>query len=258
VLYNAVEFTVERGHLASNPLATIKWKAPKLTGAVDRRSVVNPVQARTLLNVVRETRRSGKQLVAFFGLMYFAALRPEEAVNVRASNLTLPSSDGWGEIHLHEATPHAGWEWTDDGRARDQRQLKGRARGERRTVPATPELTEMLKQHIDEFGTGEGGRLFRGTRTVELPKITYIRAWKAARVLAFTDEVAASPLGATPYSLRHACVSTWLNGGVPATQVAEWAGHSVEVLLKLYAKCLDGQDEVARRRVLDALGHRAS
>jgi hypothetical protein len=53
-------------------------------------------------------------------------------------------------------------------------------------------------------------------------------------------------------------VSTWLNGGVPATQVAEWAGHSVEVLLKVYAMCLDGQDEVARRRVLDALGHHAS
>jgi hypothetical protein len=53
----------------------------------------------------------------------------------------------------------------------------------------------------------------------------------------------------------HACVSTWLNGGVPATQVAEWAGHSVEVLLKVYATCLDGQDEIARRRVQEALGH---
>ena len=43
--------------------------------------------------------------------------------------------------------------------------------------------------------------------------------------------------------------------GVPAPQVAEWAGHSVEVLLKVYAKCLDGQDAVARRRVEQALGH---
>ncbi len=34
-----------------------------------------------------------------------------------------------------------------------------------------------------------------------------------------------------PYDLRHAAMSTWLNGGVPAAQVAEWAGHSVEVLL---------------------------
>ncbi len=38
-------------------------------------------------------------------------------------------------------------------------------------------------------------------------------------------------LAKTPYSLRHACVSTWLDGGVPPTQVAEWAGHSVDVLL---------------------------
>ena len=26
-------------------------------------------------------------------------------------------------------------------------------------------------------------------------------------------------------------------------------------LLKVYAKCLDGQDEIARRRVQEALGH---
>jgi hypothetical protein len=36
-------------------------------------------------------------------------------------------------------------------------------------------------------------------------------------------------------------VSLWLNGGVPATEVAERAGHSVDVLLKVYAKCIDGQ-----------------
>lgn len=254
VLYNAAEYAVELGHLSANPLVGLKWKVPKPSGAVDRRTVVNPIQARTLLAAVHETRRSGPQLVPFFGLMYFAALRPEEAVNVRMSNLALPSGSGWGEVHLEEATPHAGTEWTDDGEQRDRRQLKGRARGERRAVPAAPELVEMLNQHVASFGLGEGGRLFRGTRTPELPKITYIRAWKAARALAFTPEVVASPLGATPYSLRHACVSTWLNAGVPPTQVAEWAGHSVEVLLKVYAKCLDGQDRIARQRISDALG----
>jgi hypothetical protein len=52
---------------------------------------------------------------------------------------------------------------------------------------------------------------------------------------------------------RHACVSTWLNGGVPPAQVAEWAGHSVAVLLKVYANCIDGQDQIAKRRIEDAL-----
>jgi hypothetical protein len=50
-------------------------------------------------------------------------------------------------------------------------------------------------------------------------------------------------------------VSTWLNGGVPPTTVAEWAGHSVEVLLRIYAKCLDGGDALVRRRVQAALGY---
>ncbi len=55
------------------------------------------------------------------------------------------------------------------------------------------------------------------------------------------------------YHLRHAAVSLWINAGVPATQVAKWAGHSVHVLLKVYAKCIDGQDEAARRRIEAAL-----
>ena len=48
---------------------------------------------------------------------------------------------------------------------------------------------------------------------------------------------------------------TWLNGGVPPTTVAEWAGHSVEVLLRIYAKCLDGSDALVRWRVQAALGY---
>ena len=64
----------------------------------------------------------------------------------------------------------------------------------------------------------------------------------------------ASPLARRPYDLRHAAVSTWLNAGVPPTQVAEWAGHSVAVLLQIYAKCLAGQEDVARQRIAQALG----
>jgi hypothetical protein len=84
--------------------------------------------------------------------------------------------------------------------------------------------------------------------------LTIVRAWQRARAAAFTPEVAASSLGKTPYDLRHAAVSTWLNGGVPPTTVAAWAGHSVEILLKTYAKCLDGTDAVIRQRVQAALG----
>jgi integrase len=73
------------------------------------------------------------------------------------------------------------------------------------------------------------------------------------RSAAFTRREAASPPAMVPYALRHAAVSTWLNAGVAAAQVAEWAGHSVDVLLRVYAKCIDGQQEAAKRRIEDAM-----
>jgi len=57
-----------------------------------------------------------------------------------------------------------------------------------------------------------------------------------------------------PYDLRHAAVSLWLNAGVPAPTVARRAGHSVEVLLRVYANCIDGDDEIANERISSTLG----
>jgi integrase len=68
-----------------------------------------------------------------------------------------------------------------------------------------------------------------------------------------TPAQVASSLARRPYDLRHAAVSLWLNVGVSAPDVAERAGHGVEVLLRVYAKCLDGQKEIANQRISDAL-----
>lgn len=40
--------------------------------------------------------------------------------------------------------------------------------------------------------------------------------------------------------------------GVAPPQVAKWAGHSVDVLLRVYAKCIHGQQDQAKRRILEA------
>lgn len=251
----AVEYAVELKLLASNPIPPLKWRAPKTAHVVDRRSVANPVQVRTLLNAVATQPRSGSRLVAFFGCLYFAALRPEEAVSLRKHNLSLPQQ-GWGELHLERAEPHAGKDWTDSGKNRDERQLKQRPVGEVRVVPCPPELTALLHEHMEQFGTTADGRIFFGERNhEELPKLTINRAWQRARAEVFGPEAASSPLVTRPYDLRHAAVSTWLNGGVPSTTVAEWAGHSVEILFKIYAKCLDGEQALVRQRVQAALGH---
>jgi integrase len=78
---------------------------------------------------------------------------------------------------------------------------------------------------------------------------TVYRAWQRARAAVLTEREFDSMLARRPYDLRHACLSTWLNAGVPPARVAEWAGHSVDVLLRVYAKCVEGDDLVALTRI---------
>ncbi|GAA5035153.1 tyrosine-type recombinase/integrase [Actinopolymorpha pittospori] len=185
--------------------------------------------------------------------MYYAGLRPEEAVELRMPNLDLPAV-GWGEIHLDHAAPDAGSAWTNNGESRERRQLKHRGVGDGRTVPCPPQLTALLRAHLQRFGVDQDGRLFRGVRQGRQPdSSTYERAWRKAREAVLTPAQARSPLGRRPYDLRHAAVSTWLNAGVGAAQVAEWAGHSLKVLLDIYAHCIDGEESAARRRIDAAL-----
>jgi integrase len=60
--------------------------------------------------------RSGPRLVAFFAVIYYAGLRPDEAGSLRRDNITLPSlmensltgkweelSDNWGELRFELA-----------------------------------------------------------------------------------------------------------------------------------------------------------
>ncbi len=253
VLHSALEYAVELGRLAVNPLDRVKWEAPKTADEVDRRVVVNPTQARALLDAVgTHGGPSGPALVAFFGCLYYAAMRPEEAAELHEEDCQLPA-EGWGELLLAGSAPWAGSAWTDDGSIRDSRQLKHRAKRDTRRVPAAPELVALLRRHLEEHGTTSDGRLFRGAWGGPVSESSYGRAWRSARQAALTPVQAASPLVRRPYDLRHAAVSLWLNAGVPPQQVAEWAGHSVHVLLRVYAKCVDGEQEAARARIEAAL-----
>jgi integrase len=267
VLWNTLDYAVEKKLIDVNPLASVKWTAmPKGKRKVDKRAVPNPIQARSILAVIRETPRSGERLEAFFGVMYFAALRPEEAAALNKRNLDLPSpvwndenqeyEYGWGKLHLDEARPYIDGRWTDDGTVGDRRQLKSRAAGEGRPVPCPPELTGLILRHLAKFGYGDGGRVFSGEQGGEVSKVTYTRTWRNARTVALTAEAQATPLASRPYDFRHAAVSTWLAGGVDPATVAEWAGHSLSVLMEIYAACLYGQEVTAQRQVQAALGHR--
>jgi integrase len=252
VFANALGYAVELRLLPSNPLDRIQWKAAAVAETVDRRSVASPAQARALLNAVREQGPRGEHMEAFFGCLYYAALRPSEAVALREADCVLPAR-GWGRIDLAASEPRAGTEWTDDGASRERRGLKHRAASETRSIPVPPVLVRMLRAHIRRYGTGPGGRLFRTARGGPLHDTGYGEVWQRARPGALTPAQQASPLARRPYDLRHAAVSLWLNAGVPATEVARRAGHGVAVLLTVYANCIDGQAAPANQRISDAL-----
>ena len=78
---------------------------------------------------------------------------------------------------------------------------------------------------------------------------TYWRAWQKTRSLALTPGQLAAPLLRRPYDLRHSGVTWRLNSGVPATEVAVWAGHSVEVLMRVYARRVAGLEDVWTARM---------
>jgi integrase len=254
VFYNVLQYAVELEELDSNPLDRVRWKPVKVAEAVDPRVVINPMQARELLAAVTYigTRGVGRRLMALYACMYYGALRPAEAVALRAPDCHLPEK-GWGRLTLSGSRPEVNIRWTDSGSAHEQRQLKHRARQDVRVVPIPPVLVRILREHLAAFGTAEDGRLFQSERGKIVGSTSYGRVWADARAFGLSPDRVASPVARRPYDLRHAAVSLWLNSGVPATEVARRAGHSVDVLLRVYAKCIDGQEGVANGRIDDAL-----
>ncbi|MFE3202894.1 tyrosine-type recombinase/integrase [Embleya sp. NPDC059237] len=252
IFHNALGFAVETRRLTANPLGTVQWTAPKVSEQVEPENVVNPRQADVLLDAVYAESARGRHLAAFFGCMYHAGMRPAEVVWLMRKDCVLPKR-GWGVLKLRESRPRVGSAWTDDRKSHDKRSLKGRARKATRPVPIPPELVAMLRWHMYVHGTAPDGRLFRTARGGMVQESGYGEVWRRARVAALSAEQVESALAKRPYDLRHACVSLWLNSGVDPTEVARRAGHSVNVLLRVYAKCLPGVAEQANRKISEAM-----
>jgi integrase len=187
-------------------------------------------------------------------------MRPSEVAALTRSGCELPER-GWGHLTFADASPAAGKAFTDDGQVHEHRGLKGRTKGRpvasarrpARRVPIPPELVILLREHIDLFGTAADGRLFRSENGNHIHPSTWWRVWHKVRSASLSPEDLAGPLMRRPYDLRHSGVTWRLNSGVPATEVAAWAGHSVEVLTRVYARCVTGLEDVWISRMDGAL-----
>ncbi|MEU5738455.1 site-specific integrase [Streptomyces tendae] len=259
VLSNVLRYTVEeKGLLASNPLPRVDWSPPESDDEVDFRYVPDPRLARSLLGAVRDSGPRGQHLHAFFGCLYYAAMRPGEVVALTEADCTLPPNSpdtvrDWGELLLGESRPEVGRGWTDEGTSYEKRGLKRRRQGATRTVPIPPVLVHLLRQHIERYGTTEDGRLFRASRGGRVPSTEYCSLWEKARKAVLSPHEVKSDLAAVPYSLRHAGVSLWIKSGVDPAEVAARAGHSIAVLYRFYAKILKGGQQHSNDLISRAL-----
>jgi integrase len=249
VFHNALGYAVETGLLDSNPADQVSWRPPKATSTVNPQVVASPAQAEALLSEVNRIR---PELTAFFGCLYYAALRPEEATALRAADCYLPAA-GWGKLTLTRTAPRTAAAWTSDGASHEHRGLKQRPDRAVRPVPVPPELVTLLRRHLGRYRPAPDGRLFPGSRGGILSESTYGRTWQQARTRALDPATSATGLARRPYDLRHAALSLWLNAGARPAEIAARAGHSVTVLLSTYAHCIDGQDDITNRQIQHAL-----
>jgi integrase len=112
----------------------------------------------------------------------------------------------------------------------------------------------LIREHVDAFGAGPDGRIFRSVNGKPISPSTYNRVWNRAREIGLTPEQLGSVLLKRPYDLRHSGITVRLYAGVPPKQVAQWAGHSVDVLHRTYSQILDGFDETWFARIDTMLG----
>jgi integrase len=253
VLHRVLGYAVRKKRLTKNPLSKNNlpegWAAPQAPdGTVDPRAVGSPALVASMIQACGTIgKRQGPRFRAFYGCMFYALMRPSEVAALTREACHLPET-GWGHLIFADSSPAPGKAYTDDGQVHEHRGLKGRTRGRPsptgrrpvRKVPIPPELAELLRAHIQTYGAAPDGRLFRSENGHPLQPSTWWQVWQKVRAASLTPEQLASPLMKRPYDLRHSGVTWRLNSGVPATEVAAWAGHSVEVLTRVYARCVVG------------------
>jgi integrase len=213
VLHRALGYAIRRKRLDKNPLSKGNLpegctppEAPDMT--LDPRAVGSPALVAGMLAACSYVgSRQGPRFVAFYARMYYAMMRPSEVAALTRNGCCLPDN-GWGHLTFAESSPAPGRAYTDDGQVHEHRGLKGRTRGRpsrdsrarrpTRRVPIPPELVALLRAHLEQFGAGPDGRLFRSENGNPVQPSTWWQVWQKVRPLALTPEQLATPCSAAP------------------------------------------------------------
>ncbi|GAA5000382.1 hypothetical protein [Actinopolymorpha pittospori] len=109
-----------------DPLDFAALPPPKVADAVDPRILVDRRWAEAILTAAAaQPTAMGPRMVAFYACIYYAAIRPAEVADLRASDIKLPplvwsnkenreiESGEWGELLLSHSSPALSTAWTN-------------------------------------------------------------------------------------------------------------------------------------------------
>lgn len=243
---------VRRGLLATNPMDRVEWRAPVSAAAIDVATVPAPSDILAIVDHVAALPSSGARYAALFATVGIAGVRPSEAIGLQAHDLELPAR-GWGLASVRGAVTSPGTRYTGDGIVTESKGLKHRAPDATREVPLSPVLVRLLRDHLDRFEPTDG-RVFSNALGRPPTSTNYGPVWLRARSQLWPK---GHPLAsATVYDLRHAAATMMLRAAVPPAEVARRLGHSVDVLMRVYAGVFDDERERSNKLIDKALQRR--
>lgn len=205
VFHGCLSYAAELRMLEANPLDRIAWRPPGPSCPVNPRAAASPAEVQAILAEITKVR---PELTAFFGCLYYAALRPAEAVALRADSCDLLPA-GWGQLTLTGSLPRSARAWTGNGTPREARGLKLRPDGAIRIVPIPPQLVHLLRHHLHAYGCAADGRLFRGARGGPLSESLYGRIWHQARAAAIPGQAGTQRHAAPTTCVMLRCRCGW-------------------------------------------------
>ncbi|MFD9816638.1 tyrosine-type recombinase/integrase [Streptomyces sp. NPDC059080] len=173
--------------------------------AIDESSLLSADYVRALLEWIQQ--ESSGAVFPFLASMAGTALSPGEAALIRLHDVMLPDGE-LGEVLVRA--------------------------GEGRRVPISPDLVGVLRRWIDEADLEAEDLLFPAEQGGPLASSEYMRAWRQARQAVLSPDEVQAGLGEQVSSLRDSCLDRWLDAGVPAWGVAEWAGVSASWIALRY------------------------
>lgn len=230
---------VRREVIDRNPVDRVEWKSPKQSSEVDVSVLPSLADVDEIVRQIWEIPSAGSRFAVFFAAMGFCGLRPSEAADLSLVDVELPA-EGWGTAQLRGAAPAPGTKFTNDGDTRQRKGLKHRPVKAVRPVPLPPQLVQWIRLHVERWPTDNGliftnnaGRSVTAENYGKVWNREKAKLWPPGHLLANTD----------PYDLRHTAATAMLRAHVPLPEVARRLGHSVEVLLRVYAGVFDDERE---------------